>query len=589
MTDRLTLLGTAVNKRPEQLLGRVRTALKAQVLPRIPIDIDTRYERGIPDELQTATAPLRENTVRLRRTTASDRDRYKRRAQAVLKCELSFLSDSVDFEDGQTIDLDSPQVTEQPIHWRIKCFGFEHLRWTWLGYESPSTVPKSALSTHRQWLDEWIDGHAIARETGYLRRDWTPHAVSLRICNWARYDAWLGDRLEAEYRRRIRRFIWKNAAFLSDNVEYGVGGNHLVENAIALLIAGLHFDRARWIRQAKHILQRAVDDQLLPDGGHIERSPMYHLIVCQRLVTAVDLFNAVGEDCGTICEGAVAAATFADRLCPPDDCIPLLNDSAFGEALPLPGCLSYATSVLGEDSRFTRADSPAEASMPDSGYYWLGEGSDRLLAVAGEITTPHIPAHAHAHPAQICVWAAGERVITDTGVYEYAAGDRRRWSRSVSGHNTVQVDGGEPVRFAEEFLWWGTVDPEVEYSVDDTRTELRIDYTVDTIGTPKYRHERRIVHRPDQWTIRDRVEGIKEVAVDRLHVHPQFEVEFAADRAKITGDDGTDVLTVESSGCESVSVARAPYYPRYGRERDRDVIECRRSENGVFELTISPG
>jgi uncharacterized heparinase superfamily protein len=587
MTDYLTYFGTAANKQPKQLIGRINQMAKSRILPRLPIDIDACYQSQIPSDITVNSTPLCVNTIRLRDASSSERKQYKQRAEKTLNGTLPFLNNPVKFSDGSKIRLNSSRVTNQPIHWRIKCFGFEHIKWVWLGYENPDSVPEEALSIHREWLCEWIERHEIAQQNDYLRQDWTPHAVSLRICNWCRYDAWIGDRLDEEYKQTIRRFVWKNTAFLSNNVEHGVGGNHLIENAIALLISGVHLDNSSWVKQGHKILRKAVDDQLLSDGGHFERSPMYHLIICQRLLTAIDLLDAIGDGCVRTKKKTQEAVFFVEKLCPPDERIPLLNDSVFGEALPLSSFLAYAKSIADEFEQRSLQNSQDKNLMPKTGYYWLGESEDRLLAIGGDITVPHLPAHAHAHPAQICLWVGGEHVITDTGVYEYAAGKRRHQSRSVQGHNTVQIDQREPFRFSGEFLGWGEIKPNVTYSNNHERTELDIEYSVDAVGQPAYRHERQIVHQKNQWIIRDHVEGVKEVAVNRLHIHPDFEVTLDDDQATICDSEGTSILNLKSYECESVSVTTSPYYPNYGREFDRDVIEFRRIDEGEFGVNIS--
>lgn len=587
MSDRITYIGTAFNKRPEQLLGRIRQMAKARVLPNLPIDINDRYERQIPEQITANSNPLYKNTIHLRSAVQSEREKYKQQAEETLSGNLSFLNDDVIFASGDSIRLDSESVTEKPIHWRIKCFGFEHLKWIWLGYEEQTNVPEEAVNAHKEWLREWVDTHEIARDVGYMRKDWTPHAVSLRICNWCRYDVWMGDHLNEDYKQTIRWFVWKNAAFLSDNVEYGVGGNHLIENGIALLMAGVYLENNAWMNQGREILQRAVDNQLLSDGGHFERSPMYHLIVCQRLLTATELLNAIGEYPEQIRDGAAECVSFVKRLSPPDERIPLLNDSVLGEALALPDCLDYAQRVLGQQECVLDSESTNSEVMSGTGYYWLGQGMNRLLAVAGDVTVPHLPAHAHAHPAQICLWAGGSRVITDTGVYEYAAGKRREQSRSVRGHNTIQVDEGEPLRFSGEFLCWGNISPDVEYTADDSRTEIEIKYNSNAVGQLKYQHKRTITHRAKQWTVCDYIEGIEKIAVSRLHIHPDYQTEIKDECIMICNESGDDILSIEPSGCDSVSTTRSPYYPEYGRELKRDMIELQRESDGRMNIEIS--
>lgn len=580
MTDYLTLFGTAINKRPEQLAGIFKRSLKAKMLPRLPVDVNQRYEHRVPEDPTAVVEPVRENTAQLQRSTVSRSETYREKATETADGTLTFLNESVEFPDGERVSLSPERLADQSLHWKLKCWGFEHLKWVWLGYSEPESLLDEQQRVHRQWLDEWIDGHPIAAEPGYLRREWMPHSVCLRICNWSRYEAVFDEELSPEFSREIRKFVYKNAAFLSDNVEYGVGGNHLIENAVALVIAGVYLDERRWRQQGRQLFKRAASNQFFDDGGHFERSPMYHAIVCQRYLSAVSLLGVVGESSDEISSCAIESARFLQRLRPPDGRIPLLNDSAFGEALALDDCLAYAQEVGAIDST-----GPETNRMDDSGFYWLGDGNDRMLVAAHEIAVPHIPAHAHAHPGQICLWIDGQRVFTDMGVYEYAAGDRRQRARSIRSHNTVQVGEAEPVRMASSFWLWGCLNPSVSF--DKSAETVEFTYSVSGIGRPRYKHNRKIMHESGVWTVVDQVGNSESPVMSRLHVHPKFDARVADGRVDVTDSTGETVVSAVPFGHERISVETASYYPEYGIDSARDVIVLQRSRSEPFGVHLT--
>lgn len=585
MTDYLTFVGTALNKQPRQLFEIATRTVKSSVLPRLPIDVDARYENRIPDEFTPRIDAIRQNTVRLQESTVENRDKYTSEVTAAIDGEITFLNETISFKNGTAVSVDAPEVLEQSLHWKLKCWGFEHLKPVWLSSHAPSAVSDDEIAVHRAWLEDWKCAHPIANNTGYLRRYWMPHSVCLRILNWARYDSLFADRLDDQFRKDIRRFVYKNAAFLSDNVEHGVGGNHLIENAVALVVAGVYADEPAWRRQGHRIFIKAAENQFFEDGGHIERSPMYHLIVCQRFLTAVDLLESLDEGSAEIRRTAADGIEFVERLRPPDDRIPLLNDSVFGEALPLPSCLRYARAVgievISDDTTEQRGRSLAE-----SGLYWFGDGGTRLLVAAHEVTVPHLPGHAHVHPGQVCLWVDGKRVLTDTGVFEYAAGPRRQRSRSVRSHSTVQVGETEPVRLASSFWLWGGLNPEVEYREN---RRLRMAYDVNGIGRPTYDHERVIESEPDGWHIIDRIDSEVEPVVSRLHVHPKCEIVFENDggQVSIVNDEGTLIVNVKELERTEIDVESAPYYPEYGEEQSRAAIVVSRKRPGTFGARLS--
>jgi len=576
MTDYLTLVGTVLNKQPRQLFGIATRTVKSSVLPRLPIDIDARYEDRIPDELTPQIEPIRENTVRLQESTVANREEYSKAAEAAVDGEITFLNETLSFENGEAVSVDADSVMGQSLHWQLKFWGFEHLKPVWLSSHDPSEVSDEVIATHQAWLDDWMDDHPIAAATRYLRRYWMPHSVSLRILNWARYDSLFADRLDDTFREGIQRFVYKNAAFLSDNVEHGVGGNHLVENAVALIVAGSYFERDDWLAQGKGILERAATDQFFEDGGHVERSPMYHLIVTQRYLTSADLLAPTDRQSDVVDTTAEDAVGFAAAIRPPDGKIPLLNDSALGEALAIDELDQYASACDLAPS----LSGSARRDCPETGYHWLGDGDDCLLAVGGDLVVKHLPAHAHAHPAQVLAWVDGRPVLTDTGVFEYEAGHARWRARSVRSHNTVQVDGAEPVLLGDSFHWFGNVTTDVYW--DDN--ELLMAYEVGGIGQPSYSHRRRVEHDADGWTITDDLTGFDGTATARFHVHPTLTTGVEDEIARIV-DATTDehALTVRLLSGDDLTVETAPYYPQYGKLRERDVVTVSRSGDGQIK------
>lgn len=581
MTDYLTLTGTALNKQPRQLFGIATRTIKSAVFPRLPVDVDRRYEKSIPDEFTVCSEAIRKNTIRIQESTSDKRESFQRQMEATIGGDISFLNKTISFEDGRSISVDAPAVLDQSSHWQLKCWGFEHLKPIWLSSYHPSEIPNSDFGVHQAWLDDWMGDHPIASDTRYLRRYWMPHSVSLRILNWTRYVTLFEEHLDEEFREKINRFIHKNAQFLADNVEYGVGGNHLIENAAGLVVAGTYFQEKTWRQLGVRIFEQTAKNQFFEDGGHIERSPMYHLIVCQRFLTAVDLLEQLNEGSRIIRETAADGVRFVEHLQPPDNQIPLLNDSVFDEALPLSSILQYARSIPVLDLVQKRAGNHLFSSLTDSGYYWLGTDDDRMLVAGHEVAIPHLPGHAHIHPGQVCLWIGNQRVLTDTGVFEYSAGPHRQRARSIQSHNTVQVDEQEPIRMASSFWMWGTVDPRVSFN--EATNHFEIAYSVNTVGCPRYHHYRDIRLSQNTWIVTDRIDTDRSPVRSRLHLHPDLSVKTENNQFRILDSSGSQLLSITPTGHDHISVVDALYYPRYGQEITRDALVMVGSEGS--ELT----
>jgi len=605
---------TVRNMRARQLGGVIARKLRHAVVPRLPVDFDARYEAAVPSTLAAVPGPVAENTALVRESLPErDRAAFRDRAGALPAGEVTFRNRtfSVDWSTGlKWLDAALPA---SPTLWELQFHGFAYLLWPVLGHADPEACPDVAGTVER-WLDAWTGAEAtrIGSEA-YLRRAWTPHSVSLRVLHWVRYYAWAVTDPTSAFARRLRRLIYKHAAFLSNHVEHDVGGNHLVENGAALAVAGLFFPDAgaAWRRQGVAVL-RAAAGQFRPDGGHFEHSPMYHVQTLTRYLTVVDLLERTGREVPPELRRVTRAGTrYLAALEPPDGRLPLLNDAAFGMVLPMRACLEYASAVLGErvtddaagaggagerDSGLVAVGSPGtgDAGTDPTGYYWLGDGADRLLVDGGAVGPAHLPAHSHNDHFAVLWWVDGQRVLADTGTYEYLPGEKRRYARGVAAHNTVQYGDLEPVPTGGSYLFGRRVEPTVRVGRANGVAYFDGRYRRRAARGESYRHRRRVDSGDGWWLVRDRVVAEEPGRVrSRLHFDPGVSLERTADAAAGSGPRsgadadwtagaGVAVRAVDPSagegaplaychplGATGVSRDESRYFPAFGRSVSR--------------------
>ena len=141
--------------------------------------------------------------------------------------------------------------------------------------------------------------------------------------------------------------------WLAQRLERHLLGNHLFANAKALVFAGLFFEGDEadaWLAAGLAIIAAQLPEQVLPDGGHFERSTMYHAICVEDLL---DLINA-----GKAWAGMVPAAVLDDwqdavrrmlqwlqGMSHPDGQIGFFNDAALGIAAEPAALRAYAGRV----------------------------------------------------------------------------------------------------------------------------------------------------------------------------------------------------------------------------------------------------
>ncbi|RMH18929.1 MAG: heparinase, partial [Gammaproteobacteria bacterium] len=189
---------------------------------------------------------------------------------------------------------------------------------------------------HRVLLARWVDNNPPGKGVG-----WEPYPTSLRIVNWIKW-ALDGEQLPS----KCQNSLAVQVRWLSRRLEIHLLGNHLFANAKALMFAGLFFEGKeadQWFKKGLRILEREVSEQILPDGGHFERSTMYHALALEDLLDLINIFDCY-RDALDVRQNTLLswwrdrASRMLDWLllmCHPDGEIGLFNDAAFGVA---PSC-----------------------------------------------------------------------------------------------------------------------------------------------------------------------------------------------------------------------------------------------------------
>ena len=270
------------------------------------------------------------------------------------------------------------------------------------------------------------------RQSATVRDGLEAYPTSLRIINWVQFLSRHQIRDEV-----INRHLFAQVRLLSHRLEYHLSGNHLLENGFAFLAGALYFRNIPWIRKATSLLHRELDEQILSDGGHYERSPMYHQILLDRLLnTLLILQSPTGYDNtelialltkkGTLMLGWLDAITFQNGD------VPMVNDSSPGIAPSTTQLRKKASHVLGRKAR-------QSVSLNESGFRLFRQKRFELFASVGSIGPAHQPGHAHADTLSFVLYVDNQLILVDNSVSTYQNGPRRDWERGTAAHNTVTI------------------------------------------------------------------------------------------------------------------------------------------------------
>ncbi|MFL5928953.1 MAG: heparinase II/III family protein [Gaiellaceae bacterium] len=345
-----------------------------------------------------------------------------------------------------------------------------------LGLARRGDVAAAAAALH-----EWI-----ARNPPRHGDPWHPYVVSTRIANWVAAATLLPELAAPEVVESLSRQL----AFLERNVEDDVLGNHVIRNAKALVLGGAALDDRTLLEAGRALLARELPEQVLPDGGHYERSPAYHRLVLRDLLE-VQPFAPVGPEVQRMTRFASASAR-------PDGAPALFNDGNLDIAPPL---------------ELPPAESGTSV-FPETGYVFVREGGLWLALDCGPPAPAFLPAHAHADALSIQLWLDGVPVIVDPGTSTYEPGETRRRERSTAAHSTVAIDG------RDQFEQWGAFRsgplPEVILrAADRNRAEAEVRWPTGAV------HRRSVRWSSRDAEVEDSVGGAARALESRLTQAPE--------------------------------------------------------------------
>jgi uncharacterized heparinase superfamily protein len=416
--------------------------------------------------------------------------------------------------------------------------------------------------------------------------------------------------------------------FLAKRIEFHLLGNHLLANAKALIFSGFFFEGQEadaWIVKGLRILNRQLPEQILDDGGHFERSPMYHSIILEDLLDLINLRHcysdkstARGEaakhnNCSAslrkgeffgklpLIESARRMIAWLRVMCHPDGQIALFNDAAFGIA-PQPNALyEYAErlEIHKPDRAFLEEQQLQENSsieclpfgniklthLKSSGYIRVEYGPVAAILDVAPIGPDYLPGHAHADTLSFELSLHGKRVIIDSGTSCYDEGDERLQQRGTSAHNTVTIDGKDSSEV------WGSF--RVARRANPFRLELRGTTGRGIMVRCAHDGYRRLSGKPIHWRewhfnndsliVTDIIRGKYLEAVSRFHFHPALSIKKRNDALfSVVLPSGKRLLLkiVKGHGRLVPSI----YHPEFGLNCPNQCLEVQLKDNAQIEI-----
>jgi len=319
--------------------------------------------------------------------------------------------------------LNLPQEFHGGIDWNYCQKG---KLWTYnLNYFDFLFDPNLNQEQGRKLIEDYCDNYRS------LRDGLEPYPISLRGINWVKFLS-----LSKVQDDAIDRCLYKQFKILESNLEYHILANHLLENAFALFFGAYYFKNENFYRKSIKLLKVQLKEQILSDGAHYERSPMYHRILLFRLLDTINLVQNNSWKSRELLEDLTGFAqsmlSWLVTISFKNGDIPNLKDATKGIAPNMKELIDYSK-LLGLS--LTKAK-----PLSDSGYRKFSNQAMELIVDIGEVAPSYQPGHAHADELNFVLNINDRPIIVDVGISTYEKSQRRQLERSTESHNCIVLN-----------------------------------------------------------------------------------------------------------------------------------------------------
>lgn len=273
---------------------------------------------------------------------------------------------------------------------------------------------------------------------------------------------------------------------------YSSANNHLISELAAMVVIGTSLNQKKWVDDAVKILEKQINNQVLPDGVGAEQSPSYLLHVMEFYSLAAIILKKSGRKIPKVILDALERSSgYINTLINQFGMPPQIGDSDSGiiikinennynvykSVLNLLGFLTGNTSFIQpdikkDDKSFWLID-PASFSeiiktakneptnkldFPYGGYYFLekqiNDNTVHVLFDCGPLGMKPMAAHGHADALSFILYVNDQAVFIDPGTFTYFSDLKwRDYFRGTSAHNTIRVDKTNQSKNIGEFIW----------------------------------------------------------------------------------------------------------------------------------------
>jgi uncharacterized heparinase superfamily protein len=436
-------------------------------------------------------------------------------ADALLRGRFRFYGVNLNVPDGVSVfDLPAPNPA-----WHAALHSF-----AWLPALS-NAGGDNARKLATNLIGQWVKRHAA-----YSEPVWAPHIMARRLANLFSHGRLVILNSEMMWRSRLFVSLREQSRMLERISGEAPDGLTRLEAAAVLALSGLCLDdsrKRRGIGLAR--LEVEIERQILPDGGHVSRSPEALLSAYRHVIMVTESLRAVGE------EPSHALRNAHDRMAPmlrffrhADGALALFNGGAEGDPRMIAGVLAR-DDVRGQPFHHAR----------HSAYQRLTAGRTLCLLDCGKTPDGAFALDAHAGAGAFELSSGHDRIVVNCG----AGGlTHQTWNwalRATAAHSTLILSDTSSAHILPAGLARDLLGPRLMGGPDaplSRRVETAQGWTVEAMHdayVPAFgvRHERQITLSPQGLMVtgRDRLVPVEGAGggcsfAVRFHIHPDVRI-----------------------------------------------------------------
>lgn len=315
--------------------------------------------------------------------------------------------------------------------------------------------------------------------------------------------------------KRINDSLKMQIHFLETNLEYHIDANHLLINAIALRLSSLVLKDKKLDEKSRSLLHSLLKEQILIDGAHFERSPMYHKLILELLCCLLHCFEKFEMEFTDLESVVQKMSIWLYTMTDGNKQTPLLQDSA--------GDYLFGAKELFEIANISDFEL-TNFQLKDSCYRLLRNKNLFLLFNGGNASPTYQPGHYHADALSFVLYVNQVPIIVDTGTSTYETLPERLNEKSTYSHNTVTLNNMNQAQVWSRFRVAKRASVSIAFSDNDSVHGNVLFEDRET------RHERKIEASDELLIINDYIHALSKFN-PKAYFHCDYKAKVALDNS----------------------------------------------------------